>query len=296
MVKSKNYFFYILLLLSINDSYSQLFINFNRQGNEGDIVTREVYTMRDRDGTPITITRIGIHRNLKSRDFNSQKQTPMDLVRFMDSRMDEIFEAMIRQQFGLNMLFGEQKNNNNENENKESTKDETDKIEDKDLELDNEEEKKKSNTTNESKIADNQTNENNIDDKKKEEKTFNENKKDAPNKKEDKTNKKMGIMSKMKKDIEKKKNNNNNPHNSLKKKSLTRKEIIFSRICKYIFYSIILFTIYILLRKLLEVLEIISPEENNDSNEVKINNNKEEKEIKKVDEEKLNKMKENKAN
>lgn len=54
-----------------------------------------------------------------------------------------------------------------------------------------------------------------------------------------------------------------------KKKKLSRRQLIFSRICKYIFYSIILFTVYIMAKKLLEFLEIIDPE---DYVEVKINN------------------------
>ena len=44
------------------------------------------------------------------------------------------------------------------------------------------------------------------------------------------------------------------------KKRLNRRELIFSRVCKYIFYSIILFTIYILTKKLLVLLEIIDPD------------------------------------
>ena len=44
------------------------------------------------------------------------------------------------------------------------------------------------------------------------------------------------------------------------KKKLNRKQLIFSRICKYIFYSLILFTIYLLVKKLLEFLEIIDPD------------------------------------
>ena len=89
-----------------------------------------------------------------------------------------------------------------------------------------------------------------------------------------------------------------------KKKKLSNKEVIFSRVCKYIFYSIILFTIYILVRKLLELLEIIDPESNKKSNDVRIDNNKEknnEDEIKKKEKERenniiINKKKENKLN
>ena len=54
-----------------------------------------------------------------------------------------------------------------------------------------------------------------------------------------------------------------------KKKKLSRRELIFSRVCKYIFYSIILFTIYILVKKLLEILEIIDPD---NATDVKIEN------------------------
>ena len=53
-----------------------------------------------------------------------------------------------------------------------------------------------------------------------------------------------------------------------KKKKLSRRQLIFSRVCKYIFYSIILFTVYLLIKKLLEFFEIIDPE---DYVEVKIN-------------------------
>lgn len=71
-----------------------------------------------------------------------------------------------------------------------------------------------------------------------------------------------------------------------KKKKLSKKQLFFSRLCKYIFYSIILFTVYLLVKKLLEVLEIIEPE---DYVEVKINNE--------PDEESINlKMVENKQN
>ena len=54
-----------------------------------------------------------------------------------------------------------------------------------------------------------------------------------------------------------------------KKKKLSRRELIFSRVCKYIFYSLILFTIYILAKKLLEFFEVIDPD---NATEVKIEN------------------------
>ena len=61
-----------------------------------------------------------------------------------------------------------------------------------------------------------------------------------------------------------------------KRKKLSRKQLIFSRVCKYIFYSIVLFTVYILVKKLLEFLDIIDPD---DFIEVKINNEPDEESI-----------------
>ena len=61
-----------------------------------------------------------------------------------------------------------------------------------------------------------------------------------------------------------------------KRKKLSRKQLILSRVCKYIFYSIVLFTVYILVKKLLEFLDIIDPD---DFIEVKINNEPDEESI-----------------
>ena len=41
---------------------------------------------------------------------------------------------------------------------------------------------------------------------------------------------------------------------------MSTKQLIFSRICKYIFYSLIIFTIYIISKKILEILDIIDPD------------------------------------
>ena len=67
-----------------------------------------------------------------------------------------------------------------------------------------------------------------------------------------------------------------NAVNKNKKKKLSKRALIFSRICKYVFYSIILFTIYLMVKKLLEFLEIIDPE---GIVEVKINNEPDEEAI-----------------
>ena len=61
-----------------------------------------------------------------------------------------------------------------------------------------------------------------------------------------------------------------------KKKRLSRRQLIFSRVCKYVFYSIILFTVYIIVKKLLQFLEVIDPD---DYVEVKINNEPDEEAI-----------------
>ena len=94
-----------------------------------------------------------------------------------------------------------------------------------------------------------------------------------------------------------KKTNRNN--NKKKVKKLTKKEIIFSRVCKYIFYSIILFTFYILIKKLLEILEIIDPENPGKNVDVNISNAKgtNEEKVEKVENEVIvNKERENKQN
>ena len=61
-----------------------------------------------------------------------------------------------------------------------------------------------------------------------------------------------------------------------KKKRLSRRQLIFSRVCKYVFYSIILLTVYIIVKKLLQFLEVIDPD---DYVEVKINNEPDEEAI-----------------
>ena len=54
--------------------------------------------------------------------------------------------------------------------------------------------------------------------------------------------------------------NENIKSKKVKRNKLTRKQLIFSRICKYIFYTMILFAFYFIIKKILEFLEIIDPE------------------------------------
>ena len=125
--------------------------------------------------------------------------------------------------------------------------------------------------------------------------TSNNDIKEGNNKKENK-NKKMKI-GKLTINEENIKKLNKTQNNKKKGKKLTKKEIIFSRVCKYIFYSIIIFTFYILIKKLLELLEIIDPEKPGQNIDVNIkNNNNEEKKEKIENEVIVNKERENKQN
>ena len=274
-----NYIFFFLLTL-ISNSYSQLFIQSN--GMEGPtIISRQTFTVQSNDGTPVTITRINIRpgRNINS---GNGKLTPFDLMRIMDSRVNDFFEAIISRQIAIfnaleqeeekerekekekkqENIINTEENNNQNNKNNNS-------INDKEFELDEE--------SNESKNVNN-TNNN----------------QDVKGKKENNKNKKMKKIGKLKVSEENLKNFNKIQNNKKKGKKLSKKEIIFSRICKYIFYSIIIFTFYILIKKLLEFLEIIDPEISEKNVNVNINNNKEEKKVE--NEVVVNKERENKQN
>ena len=274
-----NYIFFFLLTL-ISYSCSQLFIQSN--GMEGPtIISRQTFTVQSNDGTPVTITRINIRpgRNINS---GNGKLTPFDLMRIMDSRVNDFFEAIISRQIAIfnaleqeeekerekeqekkqENIINTEENNNQNNKNNNS-------INDKEFELDEE--------SNESKNVNN-TNNN----------------QDVKRKKENNKNKKMKKIGKLKVSEENLKNFNKIQNNKKKGKKLSKKEIIFSRICKYIFYSIIIFTFYILIKKLLEFLEIIDPEISEKNVNVNINNNKEEKKVE--NEVVVNKERENKQN
>jgi len=243
------------------------------------IISRQTFTVQSNDGTPVTITRINIRpgRNINS---GNGKLTPFDLMRIMDSRVNDFFEAIISRQIAIfnaleqeeekerekekkqEKIINTEENNNQNNKNNNS-------INDKEFELDEE--------SNESKNVNN-TNNN----------------QDVKGKKENNKNKRMKKIGKLKVSEENLKNFNKIQNNKKKGKKLSKKEIIFSRICKYIFYSIIIFTFYILIKKLLEFLEIIDPEISEKNVNVNINNNKEEKKVE--NEVVVNKERENKQN
>ena len=290
--------FPILLIISlIQYSSSQIFIT-PLGGDMGTptIISRQTITVQSNDGTPVTITKINIRpgRNING---GSNRLTPFDLMRLADSRMNEFFEAIISRQIQLFRAM-EREEENREKENKEKEKE----IEN------NKEDINKDNNQNE-----NENKNNTIDDKEFELDENDENKKDNKDNineenKESKENVNNTISNKNKnkrkigklyvnEEVFKKGNKTNIEKKNRKK--LTRKEIIFSRVCKYIFYSIILFTFYILIKKLLEILDIIDPEgsEKNVDINIKNNDNKIEETKEKIENEVIvNKERENKQN
>ena len=282
-----NIFIFLLLLSLITYSTPQILIQSGDM--EGPtIISRQTFTVRSNDGTPVTITKINIHsgRNINSRE---DKLTPFDLMRIMDSRMNDFFEAIIARQIGIFNAIEQaeakekekEKEIENKNNNEQKNSENKNNIDDKEFELDEEKEGDKNN---------NNSNSNNNEVK------------EENNKKESNKNKKMKKIGKITVNEEnyKKFNQNQNQSNKKKGKRLTKKEIIFSRVCKYIFYSIILFTFYILIKKLLEILEIIDPENSQKNVDVNINNNNsnnnEEKKEKIENEIIVNKERENKQN
>ena len=290
-----NYFLFLLIISLIQYSSSQIFIT-PLGGDMGTptIISRQTITVQSNDGTPVTITKINIRpgRNING---GSNRLTPFDLMRLADSRMNEFFEAIISRQIQLFRAMEREEenrekenkekeiennkedinkdNNQNENENKNNT------IDDKEFELDENDENKKDNKDN--------INEENKESKENVNNTISN---------KNKNKRKIGKLY-VNEEVFKKGNKTNIEKKNRKK--LTRKEIIFSRVCKYIFYSIILFTFYILIKKLLEILDIIDPEgsEKNVDINIKNNDNKIEETKEKIENEVIvNKERENKQN
>ena len=290
-----NNFLFLLIISLIQYSSSQIFIT-PLGGDMGTptIISRQTITVQSNDGTPVTITKINIRpgRNING---GSNRLTPFDLMRLADSRMNEFFEAIISRQIQLFRAMEREEenrekenkekeiennkedinkdNNQNENENKNNT------IDDKEFELDENDETKKDNKYN--------INEENKESKENVNNTISN---------KNKNKRKIGKLY-VNEEVFKK---GNKTHIEKKnRKKLTRKEIIFSRVCKYIFYSIILFTFYILIKKLLEILDIIDPEgsEKNVDINIKNNDNKIEETKEKIENEVIvNKERENKQN
>ena len=307
-------FLSFIYLIFFNYSFQQILIPFNpfhsRNNEDGPtVVSKETFTVTSRDGSPITVTRIGIRRGRNIN--NGQRQTPLDLMRLMDDRISSIFEEIIRERIGLNLIMQRpkieeeaKKENKDENNNNKEENEKKDDKDDKEFELDENKDDDKNKNKTENKTQENvnkteinkqenktetnkvQENKTTQDNNNKDDKNANNNNKEAEVKNDKKSTNKNKGFGKLKINPEALK-----PKRRAKKK-LSRKEVIFSRVCKYIFYSIILFTIYGLVRKLLELLEIIDPETNLGLKNVKVDN---EEEIKKKNNDIiLNKQKENK--
>ena len=252
----------------------------NENTTEDDKPIVETKELKDEDGNNIRITKIQYHRT-KNLSGNSEAITPIQIMRIFDNRVNSIFEDLIRQSMGIKMLLnGLSMVDEDENEDKEEkilrnkTENEENSIfEEFELEEDDDEEEKEDINKIENK---NGTIKRGKNDNEKLEKKSSKKEKKEKELKDGKNIKKIGKF-RVNMDNLKNKNKKN-------KKKLSKRELIFSRVCKYIFYSIILFTIYILVKKLLEVLEIIDPD---NAVEVKIENDETSK-LKKTTENKQN--------
>ena len=316
MGELNKFFVLAIFLLIIESSLEQIIIPINNMNEENGptIVTKESFTIKGFDGTPMRVTRINIQRNSKNLNGGGgDKHTPLELMRLMDDRINSIFEDIISQRIGLKIIFNDfnggnkekeedkveennDKKNDNEEKNKNEAKENIENIDDKEFELDEDKKEDNNDKIIEQDKQQNKTEEVNKTEEIKDNKKSRNNKidKNKKERKEKKIDEKTKMIGKLKVNPEVLK-----PKKKIKK--LSKKEIIFSRVCKYIFYSIILFTIYVLVRKLLELLEIIDPENNLGIKDVKINNNQEENKKddenkKKEDEITLNKKKEYKLN
>lgn len=217
--------------------------------DEKPIVETKEY--KGKDGSHIKITRIHYNKSKNLKE-DSEAITPFQMMKIFDDRVNSIFEDMIRESMGIKMLLnGLSIFNDDENEevdSKNKTNDEKSIIEEF-FEDDEEDEKNQiAVDSNNSNIQENDKN-----NEKKEKRVLKkENDKEIDDKKDSKAGQSKNNMD-IKKD----------------KKKLNRRELIFSRVCKYIFYSLILFIIYILIKRLLIFLEIIDPD---NAVEVKVEN------------------------
>ncbi len=260
-MKEKNLLLILLTyVLLLNISLQQIIIpigpdvdsNRKKKDEEEEKPIIETREIKDSKGNNIKITRITYNRT-KNLNGYSEGVTPFQIIRIFDDRVNSIFEDIIRQTLGIRMIInGLDVNNEEENE-------------------DDNEDIKQNKTNNEPYVEEKaiegngdvdvdglDENDKNKKIKKKEKRIL---KKDNREKEDDKKTVRIG---KLKVNLD-----NIKSKSKKRKKKLSRKEVIFSRVCKYIFYSIILFTIYILVKKLLEVLEVIDPDNNM---EIKIEN------------------------
>ena len=143
--------------------------NIKEQDDEKPLIITQEY--KGKDGSNIRITRIHYGRNKNLNGQKSEGVTPIQIMKIFDDRVNSIFEDMIRESLGLNLLLNglsmmddnENDNNNEENNlsknNKNNTNDEKNIFEEIDLDLDDENDKNKTK-------IDNKNNTNDIKEKK----------------------------------------------------------------------------------------------------------------------------------
>ena len=264
-IRSKNLFYFFLIFsLYIKLTLQQGFlfpiqINFPNDDDEEEeedksiktyddgvkpVYEKRVYTYND-NGTPVTVTHISYKSGNLGANKGKSLSTPFDIMRNFDRKLSSIFDDFFRESIGIRNILSEMEKDEEEFEKRIA----------KDF------------------FGDNDNNNNNNNNNQLENKNDNieENNNEGDDNEKTKTEKRVKKIGKLSIDEEKMKNAMNK-----KKKKLSRRQLIFSRVCKYIFYSIILFTVYLLVKKLLEFLEIIDPE---DYVEVKINNEPDEEAI-----------------
>ena len=271
--KNRKNLFYILLLfsllikLSLQQFLFPININFDDDDEEEEekekdnndktyddgvkpIYEKKVYRYYD-NGTPVTVTEISYKSGNLVGNKNLERRgllTPFDIMRNFDRRLNSIFDDFFKESFGIRHILNEMNKDEEEFEKRIARDFFGDDSNDNNMKkLDNK--KNKEENDNESNDKSEEGNDDKLIQKEKNIKRFG----------------KLNI------DEDKVKNTMNK-----KRKKLSRRQLIFSRVCKYIFYSIVLFTIYIIVKKLLEFLDIIDPD---DYIEVKINNEPDEETI-----------------
>ena len=284
-MKEKNLILLFIINIFIKNSFQdQIIIPINPEfDNDEEENEDKKIAKDDEEGTPIVITKeykdkkgnyIKITHFHKSKNLHGKTQgvTPIQIMKIFDDRVNSMFEDIIRQSIGIKMLLnGLSLVDDNEDDDIEDNIQRNDTFEGKSIfeELfGDEEEDGKKEKIKKRKIIKNNKKSNTTTEK---------------NEKNGKKIEKKGKKVVKKKNVEKVGKLNVNKIKKNKKK-LSKRELIFSRICKYIFYSIILFTIYVLVKKLLEVLEIIDPD---NAVEIKIEND-ETSQLKKSSENKQN--------
>ena len=239
-------------------------------GNQGDgEVTTNHYTVNSNRG-PIHVTEVRVRRGFKNLNPDKVRRNPIQFVTNMDAMIDSMFQSMINDMINMRVIRGRPPMNND------NKPEEEEKVEDIDVSLDEDEDDKKKNEENKNKQDNNKTNEPQKEEKQtpqpeiKKEQSANDEK---PKPQKEKIVKNVVTPESI--EEEKNKKDSHKGHiattdikggkddkimtSKQKKKQIKehRKRVLFSKLCKYIFYCLILFTFYIIVKKLLELLDII---------------------------------------